>query len=207
MKKLFILSVLVLLLGSCTCIMSQSIPPQYLYVDESCGAPLPDYLPMFTFSDNCAIDTVLQSPTRGTWLTVPTTTVLIRAIDNFSNHTDLIFTVTLLDTVPPTITLGDSTLITNGWGMINSMYDVADKMIARQEIYFDNTFPYDIIRVSYIDSLENENWIIGIPDTIQPTNLYANKIMLRWVSPGHALTGEGGSWITFQEPGDTLIVQ
>ena len=116
------------------------------------------------------------------------------------------FTVTLIDTVPPVI-FSDTTIISQNYKMINSLYDAADKIVARQEMYFDNTFPYDILRVSYVDSLGVTNYITGIPDTIRPTNLYPNKIMLTWTSPGHALTGDGGRWITFQEPGDTLIVQ
>jgi len=47
MKKLFILSVFALLISGCTCIISQ-IPPQYLQVDATCGAALPDYLPLIS---------------------------------------------------------------------------------------------------------------------------------------------------------------
>jgi hypothetical protein len=162
---------------------------------------------MLHWRDNCAIDTIEQTPTPGSWLTTKYNTVLIRAIDNFANYTDILGSVELIDTIPPELIGVDSTLITKVYETINSLYDAADRVVARQEMYFDNTFPYDILRVSYVDSLGVTNYITGIPDTIRPTNLYPNKIMLTWTSPGHALTHEGGRWITFQEPGDTLIVQ
>ena len=190
MKKLFTLSVLVLLLGSCTCIISQSIPPQYLRVDESCGAALPDYLPLITFSDNCGIDTVWQSPTRGTWLTVPTTTVLIRAIDNFNNHTDIMFDVTLIDTEPP-VAIIDSTLLAGNIDKINSMYDLADRMLAYDELWFDANFDYDAV---------------DIPDSIRPLQQYFNKILVTWTTPYHAFTGTGGRWHTFINESDTLLI-
>jgi hypothetical protein len=189
MKKLFILSVLVLLLGSCVCTYSQ-IPPQYLQVDNTCGAALPDYLPLITFTDNCGIDTVWQSPTRGTWLTVPTTTVLIRAIDNFNNHTDIMFDVTLIDTEPP-VAIIDSTLLAGNIDKINSMYDVADRMLAYEELWFDANFDYDAV---------------GIPDTLQPFQQYFNKILVTWTTPMLAFTGTGGRWHTFINESDTLLI-
>jgi hypothetical protein len=191
MKKLFILSIFVLLLGGCTCIMSQSIPPQYLYMDSTCGAALPDYLPMFTYTDNCGIDTVWQSPTRGSWLTAPTTTVLIRAIDNFNNHTDLMFDVTLIDNKPPTITLNDSTLITDNLTKINNAYNLADRMLAYDELWFDSAFDYDAV---------------GVPDSLQPLQQYFNKILVTWTTPALAFTGKGGRWHTFINESDTLLI-
>lgn len=185
MRKLIILFTLALLMSGCTCLMSQSIPPQFLYVDETCGAALPDYLPMFTFTDNCAIDTVWQSPTRGSWLTVPTTTVLIRAIDNFGNHTDLMFNVTLLDTVPPTITLADSSLITNVYEQIDAVYNIADRMLARTDLWANTV----------------------IPDTIPVYEDYWNDVLVSWTDPGHAFTGEGMRVWTFARQGDTLIIR
>ncbi len=206
MKRLTFLTTLLLLLGGCACTFSQ-IPPQYLYVDESCGAALPDYLPKFTYSDNCGIDTVWQSPTRGSWLTAPTTTVLIRAIDKFGNHTDLMFDVTLLDTIPPTITLADSTLVSKAYYDLGTMYDIADKILARQEWYFDGTFPWDDVQIQYTDSLGVLQTITGIPDELVPSNLYLNRTLVTWTAAGHAFTGDGMRVFTFAQPGDTLIVQ
>jgi hypothetical protein len=187
-KLLFLLSII--LLSSCSCLLSQ-VPPQHLYVGDGCGAALPDYLTKINVSDNCEIDTVYQSPTRGTWLTAPTTTVLIRAIDKFSNFTDMMFTVTLLDTVPPVITVTDSTLISAVYDQINTVYNIADRMLARQEMWFDANFDWEAA---------------AIPDSIQPTNEYANKTLLTWTDPLHAFTGEGMRVHTFVEPGDTIII-
>jgi len=184
MKKLFILFAAVLLMSSCVCTFSQ-IPPQYLYVGEGCGAALPDYLPKFTFTDNCEIDTVWQSPTRGTWLTVPTTTVLIRAIDKFNNHTDLMFNVTLVDTVPPVITLADSSLITSVYEKIDAIYNIADRMLA-----------------------ETDLWTTAqLPDSLNIWEDYYNNVLVSYTDPGHAFTGEGMRVWVFGEVGDTIIIR
>lgn len=186
-----ILFALAFLLSSCTCLFTQ-VPPQYLYVDNTCGAALPDYLPKFTYSDNCEIDTVWQSPTRGTWLTVPTTTVLIRAIDKFNNHTDIMFNVTLIDSVPPKIILNDSTLITENYTKINNMYNLADRMLAYNELWFDANFDYEAV---------------NIPDTLQPLQQYFNKTLITWTTPALAFTGKGSRVHTFISDSDTLIIE
>ena len=183
MKKLFFL-LAVLLCTSCACVLPQSIPPQYLYTDQSCGAALPDYLPKIRVTDNCGIDTIWQSPTRGTWLTTPTTTVLIRAIDNFSNHTDLMFTVTLVDTIPPKIELADSSLITDVFGKIDAVYNIADRMLASSDLW----------------------WDAQRTDTIPVWEDYYNDVLLCWTDPGHAFTGEGMRVWTFVQPGDTIVI-
>lgn len=184
MKKVIILLTIVLS-GCSTCIMSQSIPSQFIYVDETCGAAMPDYLPYFTFTDNCGIDTVWQSPTRGTWLTVPTTNCMIRAIDNFGNFTDLLFNVTLVDTVPPTITLTDSTLISGVYEKIDAVYNIADRMLARTELWANTV----------------------MPDTIPVYEDYWNDVLVAWTDPGHAFTGEGMRVWTMVQLGDTLIIR
>lgn len=73
-KLLFLFSII--LLSSCTCLIGQ-IPPQFLIVDQTCGAAMPDYLTKIRVTDNCEIDTVWQSPTRGTWLTQPANNAMI----------------------------------------------------------------------------------------------------------------------------------
>ena len=184
MKKTIIFSILALLLSSCVCTFSQ-VPPQFLYVDQTCGAALPDYLPKLTFSDNCGIKSVEQTPSPGSWLTVPTTTVLIRATDNFNNTTDLMFTVTLIDTIPPTITLADSSLITDVYNKIDAVYNIADKMLARSDL-----------------------WATAqLPDSIPVYEDYFNNVLVCWTDPGHAFTGEGMRVWTFALPGDTLIIR
>lgn len=188
-KLLFIFAAAII--TSCTCMMSQSIPPQNLYVSEECGVAMPDYLPKFLFTDNCQIDTVWQSPTRGTWLTAPTTSAMIRAIDNFGNFTDLLFTINLIDTVPPEIILIDSTLISDNYDKINSLYNAADRILAYQELWFDANFDWAAA---------------GIPDTIIPDNQYFNKVMLTWTAPGLAFGLSGERVHTFVTAGDTIVI-
>ena len=190
MKKLLFL-LFAVVMTSCACVMSQTLPPQYLYTDETCGAAMPDYLPKFLFTDNCEIDTVWQSPTRGSWLTAPANNAMIRAVDKFGNHTDLMFTIHLLDPVPPQIILQDSTLITDNYEKINTLYNMADRILAYQEMWFDANFDWEAA---------------GIPDSIQPSNEYANKTLLTWTDPLHAFNGQGMRVHTFVEPGDTIII-
>jgi len=191
MKKVLI--VLMAVLTSCGCVIGQ-VPPQYLYVDETCSAALPDYIPKLKFSDNCAIDTVEQMPAAGTWLTSfnPTITVLIRAKDVFGNKTDMMFNVTLLDTIPPTIEVIDSALISDVYDQMNTVYDIGDRILARQELWFDATFDY-----------EAQN----IPPDLIPYNEYSNKMLVTWATPSLAFTGQGFRVHTFVAQGDTLIIR
>ena len=189
MKKM-ILILFAVVTTSCTCVMSQ-IPPQSLYVNDECGAALPDYRLRMTFTDNCGIDTVEQTPSPGSWLTQRYNTVLIRAIDNFQNHTDVLFSVELIDTIGPVLVRWDTTLITDAFGKISTLYNVADRMLAYEEMWFDNNFDWATA---------------GIPDSIQPTNEYFNKVMLTWSSPGLAFGLPGNRIHTFVTPGDTLVI-
>jgi hypothetical protein len=189
MKKM-ILILFAAIMTSCTCVMSQ-IPSQSLYVDQSCGAALPDYRLRMTFTDNCQIDTVEQTPTPGSWLTQRYNTVLIRAIDNFQNYTDVLISVELIDTIGPALVRWDSTLITDAFGKITTLYNVADRMLAYEEMWFDANFDWAAA---------------GIPDSIRPTNEYFNKVMLTWSSPGIAFGLPGNRVHTFVNPGDTLII-
>jgi len=184
MKKLMLILFAAVLAG-CTCIKSQTIPPQFLYLGEDCGIAMPNYIPMFEYNDNCGIDTVWQSPTYGTWLTAPTTNCMIRAIDKFGNYTDLLFNVTLVDTVPPTISLIDSTLISGNYEKIDALYNIADRILARTDL-----------------------WATAhIPDSIPVYEDYWNDVLVCWTDPGHAFTGEGMRVWTFARQGDTLIIR
>ena len=189
MKKM-ILILFAAIMTSCTCVMSQ-IPSQSLYVDQSCGAALPDYRLRMTFTDNCQIDTVEQTPTPGTWLTQRYNTILIRAYDNFQNFTDVMISVELIDTIGPALVGWDSTLVTDAFGKITTLYNVADRMLAYEEMWFDANFDWAAA---------------GIPDSIRPTNEYFNKVMLTWTSPGIAFGLPGNRVHTFVNPGDTLII-
>ncbi len=176
---------------SCTCVMSQTVPHQTLFVNSECGAALPDYRPLLHFRDNCAIDTIEQTPSYGAWLTERYNTILIRAYDNFQNFTDVLFTVELIDTIPPELIGVDSTLITSNFDKITSLYNVADRLLAYEEMYFDATFDWAAA---------------GIPDSIRPDNQYFNKVMLTWTAPGLAFGLPGERVHTFVTRGDTLYV-
>jgi hypothetical protein len=189
MKKLILL-LSVVLMTSCACLTGQ-IPAQSLYVNDECGAALPDYRLRMTFTDNCQIDTVEQTPSPGSWLTQRYNTVLIRAIDNFQNHTDVLFSVELIDTIGPALVRWDTTLITDAFGKISTLYNVADRMLAYEEMWFDANFDWAAA---------------GIPDSLQPTNEYFNKVMLTWSSPGLAFGLPGSRVHTFVTPGDTLVI-
>ena len=191
---------------SCTCIMSQ-IPPQTLYVDQTCGAALPDYTTRVTFSDNCGPVTLDQTPSPGSWLTERFNTIRIRATDNFANYTDILLSVELIDTVPPEFVSFDSTLAVNTFNTAMSLYSTADRLLAEHEWYFDSTFPWDNVEFQYVDSLGVTQTFSGIPLELQPTNLYCNSTMVMWTPECYAFTKEGTRFITFAQPGDTLIIR
>ena len=184
MKRILYL-IMILTLASCSTCMLGQIPPQFLYVDESCGAAMPDYLSKIRVTDNCEVDTVWQSPTRGTWLTQPANNAMIRAIDKFGNFTDVLFTVNLVDTVPPVIEVTDSTLISDVYNKIDAVYNIADRMLARTDLWNSTQ----------------------IPDSIPVYEDYWNNTLVAWTDPGHAFTGEGMRVWTFAQPGDTLIIR
>lgn len=112
MKKLLFLLLLPLI--GCKCLMSQ-IPPQVVYAGQGCEAPLPDYRLMLSISDNCQVVDTIQIPQPGYMLSASNviTDVTIRAVDISGNISEVNFTVTMLDTIPPVI----------GWEGITSMND------------------------------------------------------------------------------------
>jgi hypothetical protein len=193
MKKLFILFVVMLLASSCTCLLSQ-IPPQYVFVGPSCTAILPDYTTdeYVHIEDNCGIKSVTQTPEAGTILTAanPTVTVTIRATDLFDNFNEVSFLVTAKDSIPPTITA--TGLLTDNWSKINNMYDQADRMVAEQEAFFDETVDWEGA---------------GIPEELRTKDQYNKKMLLTWTSPSHATTGYGSRVFTFVSPNDTFTIK
>lgn len=203
MKKLIIL--LSIVLSSCSCLIGQ-IPPVSLFVDETCGAAMPDIRPMLEWRDNCGIDTVEQTPTPGTWLTERYNTVHIRAIDKFGNYTDALGSVELLDTIPPELIRVDSTLITQVYQNITSLYNTADRLLALNEMWYDNTFPWDDVEFEYIDSLGVVQTLRGIPEELRPTNLYCNYTMVTATPACYAFLGEGSRYTIFVRPGDTFTI-
>lgn len=72
--------------------------------DANCQAPVPDYRPSTTASDNCGNVTLSQSPAPGTLVGFGPHTVTITANDGNgnTNSDDVVFTVN--DVTPPTIT-------------------------------------------------------------------------------------------------------
>lgn len=163
MKKLLILLAIVLS-GCSTCLMSQ-IPPQYLQVGEGCGAALPNYLTSIQVTGNCNITSVEQTPSPGSWLTVPTTTVLIRAKYNTDDYVDMMFTVTLFDLRTPVFVLTDTTLITGLYEQIDAIYNIADRILATTDLWADGQRT----------------------DTIPVWEDYYNNTLISWTDPGNAL--------------------
>jgi len=207
MKKLMLILFAAVVTG-CTCTMSQ-VPPQSLFVDQTCGAAVPDYRPLLRFTDNCAIDTIEQMPTPGSWLTEKFNTVLIRAWDKFENYTDVLFSLELLDTIGPELVEVDSSLIAQVYENVNSLYNAADRLLALNEMWFDNTFPWDDVEFEYIDSLGVTQTLRGIPEELRPTNLYCNYTMVTATPACYVFLGEGegrGRYTVFVKPGDTFTI-
>lgn len=190
MKKLLLLCSIVLL-GSCSCLLSQ-IPPQYLYIsDSTCMAPLPDYRTKVPASDNCGPVTITQDPEPGFILGYPGARieVKIRATDNSKNFKQIKFYVTLLDTIPPTI---DSTLLLVDTEMdrIEELYNKADLAILTKMEEFDATFPYEKFGI--------------VKNDVDST--FYKKMMFISVPTAHAVTGLGNRFWQWQNPGDTIII-
>jgi uncharacterized protein YceK len=191
MKKLLIL--LTLILSGCSCMISQ-IPPQRIYAGAGCSATLPDYRLKITASDNCEIASFTQLPAPGFVLNAATktTTVTVKATDATGNFRQIVFTVTLLDTVKPILTV-DPTLLSYQMQQVKEFYDFGDKLLAEHERNFINQ--------SWIDSIP------GLRDKLQDSSYY-KKSMLIWTSPAYAMTGEGDRTITFYDSkSDTIIIR
>lgn len=188
MKKLIFLAV-VLVFTSCKCILCQ-IPPQFIYAGENCSAPLPNYVEKVTVTDNCALASVVQTPSPGFLLnsTNQLVNVTIKAMDVFNNSSQVSFTVQLLDTIPPTI--NGMGLEANTYDMIDGMYDRADRMVASLMDNFDATFPYEQF---------------GLDRNSQDSTFYKYGMMV-WTYPAHAINNIGSRYWTFHHAGDTLIL-
>ena len=95
------------------------------------------------------------------------------------------FNVTLVDTVPPVITLADSSLISNVYEKIDAIYNIADRMLAETDLWTTAQFS----------------------DTIPIWEDYYNNVLVSYTDPGHAFTGEGMRVWVFGEVGDTIIIK
>ena len=181
-KLLFLLSII--LLSSCTCLIGQ-VPPVTLQITEECGAALPDYRSHLIFTDNCRVDSIDQTPSPGTWITEKFTTLRFRAFDNFGNYTDVLGSLELIDTVPPTFVGVDSTLIASEFDKVTTLYDQAERIISGMDWW--------------------QTW----PDSIPIYEDYANYYLVCYSSPLYALRDrlpiENGHRIwTFAKPGSTI---
>ena len=181
-KLLFLLSII--LLSSCTCLIGQ-VPSVTLQITEECGAALPDYRSHLIFTDNCRVDSIDQTPSPGTWITEKFTTLRFRAFDNFGNYTDVLGSLELIDTVPPTFVGVDSTLIASEFDKVTTLYDQAERIIAGMDWW--------------------QTW----PDSIPIYEDYANYYLVCYSSPLYALRDrlpiENGHRIwTFAKPGSTI---
>ena len=192
MKKAFLLLIVVLLASSCTCLLSQ-IPPQTIPVNTNCQAVLPDYLPMVPATDNCGLASVVQTPAAGYVLDAANQSVevKIRATDLFGNFNEVSFMVTAVDTIKPVLSPSPELLSAN-WDTIHKVYDVADRLVAEQEQYFDENFDWEAS---------------GIPTDKRPIGQYDTKVLSILTSPGHAKTGYGSRTITFASNKDSFITK
>lgn len=195
MKKLFLLLIVTLLASSCSCLLSQ-IPPQTIYVNTNCQAILPDYTTdeYVVATDNCGISDIVQTPTAGYILDAANQSVevKIQAVDLFGNVSDEIrFMVTAVDSIKPVLNPQPSLLEAN-WDTIHKVYDVADKLVAEQEAFFDANFDWEAA---------------GIPEDKRPVGQYDKKILSIMTSPGHAKTGYGSRVIMFESNNDSHIVK
>jgi hypothetical protein len=162
MKKLLFLFIIIL--NSCGCIIGQ-IPPQYIYAGAGCTTPVPDYLSKVTISDNCSLKSVIQIPASGFLLTSTNmiTDVIIKATDNSGNIRQVKFTVTLLDTIKPIITIDTLT----GYNVLKAteFYDLADSFVAK--IVDTLSFKKWLFVISHKDSAGFRERLITFKDTLK----------------------------------------
>lgn len=140
---------------------SQQLPPKYIYALTGCEAPLPDYTTGLTVTDNCTVSSVTQEPLPGFTLSATNmiTGVTIKATDNSGNSSEVQFTVTLLDTLPPVIKLNDSLIAMN---QINNIYDVGDRLMGLANDQFDNIFISDSLPAFVPDSAYYKKMLVVI---------------------------------------------
>jgi hypothetical protein len=163
MKKLLILLVAVAF-TSCKCILSQ-IPPQFVYAGATCTAQLPSYLEKVIASDNCALSLVAQTPEPGYLLDAQNqvVNVTIRAQDVFNNSTEVTFSVTLLDTIPPILEWPVSQINMTDEDVTNmyKTWEAAVKVHGIAKWMYDRKWQNGIAMIDtmIVDSCGNYKWI------------------------------------------------
>ena len=152
MRKL--LFILPFILCGCVSECYPQIPAQTLYVGSSCSATLPDYTKRVTATDNCQISSITQSPAAGYLMTAANqkTTVTLTATDAFGNKTQAMFTVTLVDTIPPVILYNEASAEADN-DAIMKMYERADSVMLKYQSWWNNQFPWDSLGISKNDTL------------------------------------------------------
>lgn len=178
-KLLFILSIL---LSGCSCLLSQ-IPPQKIYAGAGCSATLPDYRLKIVASDNCEIASFTQVPAPGFVLnaSLKTTTVTVKATDASGNFRQIVFTVTLLDTVKPVLTI-DPVLLAYQMKQLNDIYEFGDKIVGQTD-----------------DNLMQQTWIDdypGLREKLADSAYYKQTLV---VLSNYKAGGERTRFITFAD--------
>lgn len=108
-------------------------PDMTEYVDASCDFSIPDYTGSLGVSDNCdASPVVVQSPPAGTVISGDGTTQVITftVTDASSNSSNCSFTITLEDTVSPTITCPGDQTETPGPGCVFVLPDYTSMVVS-----------------------------------------------------------------------------
>jgi len=199
MKKVFILTLAAILFSGCSCLLSQ-IPPQYIYAGAGCEAILPDYRTMITATDNCEIVSFVQTPLPGYVLDAANkiTNVTVKATDASGNFRQLVFSVALVDTIKPVLTV-DSVLFSMKLEQAKELYNVADKIIAFQMDEMDRRIAdTTLFPESLYPNLRN----------VYEDSTYYKKTMLTWTAPGYAFTGKGHRVFTWYDADkDTIVIR
>lgn len=148
---------------------------------------------MVPATDNCGLASVVQTPAAGYILDAANQSVevKIRATDLFGNFNEVSFMVTAVDTIKPVLSPLPELLSAN-WDTIHKVYDVAERLVAEQEQYFDAHFDWEAA---------------GIPEDKRPINQYDTKMLSVITSPAHAKTGYGSRVILFKSNNDEFIVK
>ena len=195
MKKLLIL--LSIFLSGCSCLLSQ-IPPQVIYAGATCTAPLPNYLTRITAMDNCEISSMVQTPVSGFLLTPTNKTamVTVKATDASGNFRQIVFSVTLIDTVKPVFTI-DPLLLAINMEQIGNIYNYADKLLENSMAFTDrNVADTTLFPESQFPNLRN----------VYEDSTYFKRTMLTWTAKAHAVTGYGSRVMTFISDNDSIAI-
>jgi hypothetical protein len=200
MKKILFILIAILVSG-CGCILSQ-IPPQKIYAGAGCTAPIPNYLTKITATDNCEIASLTQIPAAGTLLTSSNkvATVTIKATDASGNFRQIVFTVTLLDTIKPVFQIDPTLAVIQLPKQIGELNNMADLMLEYNMSALDreiaDTSEASVFPPSQYPNLRN----------VYQDSTYYKAMMITWTAKGHAKTGFGHRYTTFVNDADSIML-